>query len=217
MQNILLIEDEKKMREFIKFFLEKESYKVVEAENGQEGVDKFSKEDFQLVIMDLMMPVMGGFEACAKIRETSEVPVIMLTAVDREYEHIKGYNVGVDAYVTKPFKINVLLAKVKRILGKSLVSHEMIHSLQLNRYSREIHVEGNLIKMTPKEYDLLLYMVDNKGIALSREQMLTEIWGYDFEGGIRVVDNHIKKLRGKLLGFSTFIKTVSGFGYKVEV
>lgn len=217
MKNILIVDDEKKMREFMSFFLSREGYQVYEAEDGEMAVKIMKELNINLLIIDLMMPKMDGFQACEAIRKFSSAPIIMLTAVEGEHEHIRGYQVGVDDYITKPIKVNILLAKINRILGKYDDGFTQYNELRINMDSREIYVENQMIDLTPKLYDLLVYMLDNKNIVLSREQILDIVWGIDFEGGTRVVDNHIKKLRNKLKPFSESIKTVIGFGYKLEV
>ena len=217
MKTILVVDDEKKIREFITFFLKKEGYHIIEADNGYDGVKHIQEEEVDLVILDLMMPLMDGFEVCEAIRKFSSIPVIMLTAVEGEHEHVKGYEVGVDDYITKPFKINILLAKINRILGKKDQGFEMFHELKINSSSRQVMILNQKIELAPKEFDLLMYLITNRNQVLSRDQILDNVWGFDFEGGTRVVDNHIKKLRSKLNPFSQRIKTVINSGYKVEV
>ncbi|MCH4886545.1 response regulator transcription factor [Acidaminobacter sp. JC074] len=217
MRKILVVDDENKIREFICFFLNKEGYETVEASNGSEALDLMKNENFDLVILDLMMPIMNGFETCLELRKFSSIPVIMLTAVEGENDHIRGYDVGVDDYITKPFKMKILMAKINRILGKSLQGFEQYDSLKINPSSMEVMVLDQMIELAPKEFDLLYYLISNKNIVLTRDQILDRVWGFDFEGGTRVVDNHIKKLRNKLQPFSDKIKTVIGHGYKLEV
>lgn len=216
MNTILLVDDEKKIREFIRFFLEREGYQIIEASDGSEAVSCLRENEVALVILDLLMPKMNGFEACEIMRTFSDVPILMLTAVEGEQDHIDGYAAGADDYITKPFKIKILLAKINRILGKKNQGFLQIRELKINFESQRVMVEEIEVVLAPKEYELLEYMVVNKNMVLSREQILKSVWGYDFEGGTRVVDNHIKKLRGKLDSFSKRIKTVIGSGYKVE-
>lgn len=217
MYKILVVDDEKKMREFMSFFIKKDGYDVIEAKNGKDAVEIVRNQDISLVLLDLMMPEMDGFEACKKIRAFSSVPVIMITAVGGENEHINGYQIGVDDYITKPFKTNILMAKINRILGKSMQGFKQYDTLKINEFSMEILIEDHAVELAPKEYDLLVYMIENKNQVLSRNQILDYIWGFEFEGGTRVVDNHIKKLRHKLNPFSENIKTVINHGYKLEV
>ncbi|BES64370.1 response regulator transcription factor [Gottschalkiaceae bacterium SANA] len=216
MKAILVADDEKKIREFIRFFLEREGYSVIEASNGKEAVACLREKEVSLIILDLLMPEMNGFEACESIRTFSDVPILMLTAVEGEQDHIDGYTAGADDYITKPFKIKILLAKINRILGKNNQGFLQVQELKINFESKQVMVEESQVVLAPKEYELLEYMVANKNIVLSRERILEYVWGYDFEGGTRVVDNHIKKLRGKLDSFSRRIKTVVGSGYKIE-
>ncbi|GAA0177597.1 response regulator transcription factor [Clostridium sediminicola] len=220
-KSILVVEDESKMREFISLYIRKEGYKVIEAYNGEVAVEEFKKNKIDLIILDVMMPKLNGFEVCKMIREKSKVPIIILTAIEEEMNHIKGYELGADDYVTKPFKVKILIAKVKRILER--ISEEINNKvfiydeLKIDLDGREVFVNEKRIKLAPKEFELLKYLLINKGIALSREQILQKVWGYDFEGETRVVDNHIKKLRNKLENYAVYIETVISIGYKFEV
>ncbi|MCT4663322.1 MAG: response regulator transcription factor [Tissierellales bacterium] len=220
-KNILVVEDESRMREFIGLYLRKEGYNVVEAENGEVALEKFREFEIDLVVLDIMMPKLGGFEVCKSIREDSNIPIIILTAIEAENDHIKGYELGADDYVTKPFKIKILLAKIKRFVEKS--SNETnkkifeYKSLKVDLDGREVFVNDESMKLAPKEFELLAYLIMNHGIALSRDQILENVWGYDFEGESRVVDNHIKKLRSKLGLYSKLIQTMISIGYKFEV
>jgi len=220
-KNILIIEDESKIREFIGIYLRKEGYKVIEAENGEVGLLKFSKTKIDLIVLDIMMPKLNGFEVCKKIRETSDVPIIILTAIEEEQDHIYGYEIGADDYVTKPFKVKILIAKIKRQLEKNKdVSNKIIYiydELKIDLDGREVYISDEIIKLAPKEFELLAYLLINKGIALNRNQILEHVWGYDFEGETRVVDNHIKKLRNKFGKYSDLIQTIISIGYKFEV
>ena len=217
MGKILIVDDEKKIREFISFFLKREGYKVLEAGNGKEALKMIDEENISLIILDYLMPIMNGFEVCEKIRKFSDIPIIMLTAVEGEQNHIDGYNKGVDDYITKPFKTNILIAKIKRIIAKNNKNIIRIGLLRVEVDKKSVFADNNKIALSPKEYDLFEYMIINKNIALSREKILEAIWGYDYEGGERVVDNHIKKLRNKLGAYCNNIKTVVGYGYMVEV
>jgi DNA-binding response OmpR family regulator len=168
-----------------------------------------------------MMPIIDGFQVCSEIRKISQVPIIILTAIEEENQQVKGYEIGADDYVTKPFKINILMAKVKRIIGKidmeSGGNREEFGGLIIDFKGRSVEVDGQTLKLAPKEYELLEYLIKNKSIALSREKILDNVWGYDFVGETRVVDNHIKKLRSKLGNYSKYIATVMSVGYKFEV
>lgn len=221
MKNILVVEDENRMREFIALFLRREGYNVIEAENGMIALEKFKSEDIDLIVLDIMMPIIDGFQVCSEIRKISQVPIIILTAIEEENQQVKGYEIGADDYVTKPFKINILMAKVKRIIGKidmeSGGNREEFGGLIIDFKGRSVEVDGETLKLAPKEYELLEYLIRNKNIALSREKILDNVWGYDFVGETRVVDNHIKKLRSKLGNYSKYIATVMSVGYKFEV
>lgn len=217
MYKVLVVDDERKIREFISFFLKKEGYEVIEASNGLEAINILKEQTVDLVLLDLMMPILNGFEASKEIRTFSNVPIIMLTAVEGEADHIEGYEAGVDDYITKPFKMPILMAKLKRLFSDKRIKNLYINSLKIDTDSREVSLEDEKIQLAPKEYDLLVYMIENKNIVLSRDQLLEAVWGFDFEGGTRVVDNHIKKLRSNLGAFSASIVTVTGIGYKIEV
>lgn len=215
---ILMIEDDNKLREFITIYLKKEGYTVVEAINGEEGLAKFSN-DIDLVLLDIMMPKLNGFEVCKGIRDKSDVPIIFLTAMASDDYHVEGYELGADDYVTKPFKSKILIAKIKRLLQKNHkdVDHLQFGVINLDTLGHSISVNGQVIDFAPREYNLLTYLMTHEKQALSREQLLIHVWGYDFEGEGRVVDNHIKKIRKKLGHASAYIKTVKGVGYKFEV
>ena len=220
-KNILVVEDEGKMREFICLYLRKEGYNVIEGYNGEVGLEKFNENKIDLIVLDVMMPKLDGFEVCKRIREKSKVPIIILTAIEKEMDQVKGYELGADDYVTKPFKVKILIAKIRRLFerleeetDKRVIIYE---NLRIDFEGREIFINGRQIKLAPKEFDLLEYLVINKGIAVSRSKILENVWGYDFEGETRVVDNHIKKLRSKLEAYAMYIETVISVGYKFEV
>lgn len=218
---ILVVEDESKIREFISLYLRKEGYKVIQADNGEAGVEKFKENKIDLIVLDIMMPKLNGFEVCKKIREKSKVPIIMLTAIEEERDHVKGYELGADDYVTKPFKVKILIAKIKRLFERIREENDkkafVYDKLKIDMDGREVFINGSKIKLAPKEFELLKYLIINKGIVLTRNQILENVWGYDFEGETRVVDNHIKKLRNKLENYSMLIETVISVGYKFEV
>lgn len=223
---VLIVEDEAKIREFVALFIKKEGHEIIEAEDGQQGIELFENSQFDLVLLDIMMPKVNGFQVCKKIRETSSVPIIILTAIEEDSDQIKGYELGADDYVLKPFKIQILMAKVRRLLkAREERSMKLNASDKVFKYEallidfsvRKAYVNNTYIKMTPKEFDLLEYLVMNKGLSLSRDKLLEFVWGYDFEGGSRVVDNHIKKLRNKLSKYGHCIETVVSIGYRFVI
>lgn len=219
-RSILVVEDESKIREFICLYLRKEGYKVIEACDGEIALKIFNENTVDLIVLDIMMPVFNGFHVCKKIREKSKLPIIILTAIEEEWDQIRGYELGADDYVTKPFKVKILLAKIKRLLEKIEEENTNVFiydRLRVDLGARDLFIDEIKVKLAPKEFDLLEYLIINRGIALSRNQILENVWGYDFQGDIRVVDNHVKKLRSKLENYSTFIQTVVSVGYKFEV
>ncbi len=220
-ENILVVEDESKMREFISLYLRNAGYKVIEADTGEAAIEKFEANKVELIVLDIMMPKLDGFQVCKRIREKSKVPIIILTAIEEEMDQVKGYELGADDYVTKPFKIKILIAKVKRLIERIKEETDkrviVYQELKVDIDGREVWINNRQIRLAPKEFKLLEYLVINRGIAISRNQILEQVWGYDFEGETRVVDNHIKKLRNKLENYSTCIKTVISVGYKFEV
>ena len=225
MQRILIVDDEAKIRELIKKYAEFEGYEVKEASNGMEAYVSCKNNEFDLIIMDIMMPELDGFSACKKIREFSNVPVIMLSARGEEYDKIHGFELGIDDYVVKPFSPKELMYRVSAVLKraggepKSEKQEKDIfkqEELTVDFTGRMVFVNDILIDMTPKEYDLLFYMVKNRGIALTREKLITDVWGYDFYGDDRTLDTHIKLLRKSLGECSRFIVTLRGVGYRFE-
>lgn len=216
--NILVVDDEKLIRNVIKDYLEHEGMEVHEAENGHVALRVFKEEKIDLVILDIMMPEMDGFEALKEIRKLSEVPVIMLTAMKEEIDKLHSFDMGVDDYVTKPFSPRELTARVKAILKRNGKIKETYtyKGLEIDYKGRKVTIDGKELELTPKEYEILTYFIDNKGIALSREQLLNVIWGYDFYGDDRTVDTHIKMLRRSLGNYRDLIRTVRGMGYKYE-
>jgi DNA-binding response OmpR family regulator len=222
-KTILIVEDEKRMRKLLSDYFRKENYNIIEAEDGKEALEKFLTSKIDLIILDIMMPNIDGFSVCKYIRQKSDVPIILLTAKSEEDDKITGFELGADEYVTKPFSPKVLVARVKTLLkrvdgtlGKA-EGIEEFDGLKINFLSREVFVDDLRINLSPKEFDLLAYMVKNKGIALSRNKLLDNIWGYDYYGDLRTVDTHIKRLREKLKHKSKIICTVRGSGYKFEV
>ncbi len=215
---ILVVDDEELIRNVIKEYLMMENYTVDEAGDGQEAIEKAKNNDYNLIIMDIMMPKMDGYQACKEIKKTKDVPFIMLSARSEEYDKLIGFDLGIDDYVTKPFSPKELVARVKAILKRNTTDTYTykFEGLTINDLAHEVRVDDKKINLTPKEYDLLKYLVTNKNIALSREQLLTNIWGYDFFGDDRTIDTHIKTLRNSLGKYRKFIVTVRAIGYKFE-
>ncbi len=222
MDKILIVDDEDKIREVLKEYAEFEGYEVIEARDGMEAVNLCKSMDFDLIVMDIMMPKLDGYSTVKEIRKHKDIPVLMLSARGEEYDKLFGFEIGVDDYVTKPFSPKEVMARIKVIINRNKNSEAknkklVIDGLEIDFDGRNVYVDGNKADMTPKEYDLLFYMVKNKNIALSREKLLNEIWGYDFFGDDRTVDTHIKMLRSSLGPYRDFIVTLRGLGYKFEL
>lgn len=222
MKSILIVEDEIRIRFLLRDYFSKEkTFTVYEAENGLEALEIFKEKKIDLIILDIMMPVMDGLTTLKKIREVSTVPVILLTAKGQEEDKLQGYDYGADDYMTKPFSPNVLVAKVKALLKRTREevdsSTQEFNGLSINKLSREVKVNGEALSLSPKEYELLVYLITNEGVALSRDNILDNVWGLDYYGDIRTVDTNVKRLREKLLDKSNYIVTVRGSGYKFEV
>ncbi len=221
MPAILIVDDEQKMREFVALFLRSSKYTVFEAADGRTALNILSKETIDLIVLDIMLPDISGFDLCSQIRVKSSVPIIFLTALaDEEYQMI-GYRVEGDDYITKPFNASILLAKIQRILQRCAPSNARSDTLafrgiKLEISSRRVTLDGKPLQLTPKEFDLLLALMQNRGKVLTRTFLLETIWGYSFAGDSRVVDSHIKKLRSKVSPYSSNIKTVISIGYKLE-
>lgn len=219
-KSILIVEDELRIRFLLRDYLIKDNFNVFEASNGQEGLFMISSQKIDLVLLDIMMPVMDGLTMLEKLREVSTVPVILLTAKGEEEDKLQGYDYGADDYITKPFSPKVLMAKVKALLKRTRndvdSSSQEFNGLTINKLSHEVKVHGNEISLSPKEYELLTYLITNEGITLSRDNILDNVWGLDYYGDIRTVDTNIKRLREKLLDKSSLIVTVRGSGYKFE-
>ncbi|WP_088041023.1 response regulator transcription factor [Bacillus sp. EAC] len=219
---VLLIEDETRLREIVKEYFENDDFTVIEAADGVEGFKKFNENVVDLIILDLMLPKMDGWEVCKLIREKSDVPIIMITARSEEEDQLLGFELGTDEYVTKPFSPKILVAKAKSVLRRTLDNKEdetdskTICGITINFSSRTADVNGEELQLTHKEFELLQYLIENKGIVLTRDQLLNNIWGYDYFGDGRTVDTHIKKLRHKLGEKSKHITTVIRVGYKFE-
>lgn len=218
--NILIADDEVRIRKLLADFLRKDGYMVVEANDGEEALEKFSSNKIHLIILDVMMPKMDGWEALTQIRKISSVPVIMLTAKTEEYYQLNSFRLGVDDYVPKPFSPGVLMARVTALLRRSGAinnSKKVFGALVIDDAARKVTLNGEAIDLTPKEYDMLNFLASNSGIALSREQILNSVWSFDYFGDLRTVDTHIKQLRSKLGDFADKICTVRGIGYRFEV
>ena len=216
---VLVVDDEIGIREVIKEYCINENYEVYEAENGLEALEVLEKEkDIDIIVLDIMMPKMDGYTTLAEIRNHYDIPVIMLSARADEYDKLQSFNLGVDDYVTKPFSPRELIARIKAVIGrnKTNVEEYKYKNLKIDYLGHSVFVDEKEIKITPKEYELLCYFIKNKGIALSRETLLSKIWGYDFFGDDRTVDTHIKMLRNSLGEYRDLIKTVRGVGYKYE-
>lgn len=219
---VLVIEDEKNIRKIIVDYFKAEGYTVIEGENGKVGLELFDSEEVDLVILDVMMPEIDGWTVCRRIRKHSEVPIIMLTARTDEDDELMGFELKADDYVKKPFSPAILVARAKLLLTKKRVgdtNEEKItrEDLSIDKGSREVCVDNQLIELTTKEFDILTYLVENENRVFSRDQILSHVWGYDFVGDTRIVDNHIKKLRKALGEKSYYIRTIFGVGYKFEV
>ena len=215
---ILVVDDELLIRKVIREYLESENYKVLEAENGLDALRVLSSNKVNLIILDIMMPKMDGFACLEEIRKTKDIPVIMLSAMKEETDKLNSFNLGVDDYVTKPFSPKELIARVKAHL-KRTVNNEEVYTykdLIVDYRGRKVTINGKSVSLTPKEYELLTYFIKNKGIALSREQLLNSVWDYDYYGDDRTVDTHIKMLRKNLGLYRDLIKTVREVGYKYE-
>ncbi|WP_010252297.1 response regulator transcription factor [Acetivibrio cellulolyticus] len=218
---ILIADDEARMRKLLSDFLKKEGFQVLEAKNGKEALDIFnSDQSIDLIILDIMMPELDGWSVCRQIRKSSRVPVIMLTARSDESDELFGFDLGADEYITKPFSPMILVARVQALLrrsGNAEYSTKLFDGLEINEIGRDVYIDGVKLDLSPKEFELLVFLADNKGIALSRDQILNSVWDYDYFGDARTVDTHIKKLRLKLGDKGDFIQTVRGLGYKFEV
>lgn len=219
---ILVVDDESRMRKLVKDFLVREGYEVLEAGDGMEAMDVFyADKDIALVILDVMMPKMDGWQVCREIRETSKVPIIMLTARSEERDELQGFDLGVDEYISKPFSPKILVARVeailRRTLGKAAGDVTDAGGIVVDKAAHIVKIDGKAIDLSFKEFELLTYFIDNAGLALSREKILNNVWNYDYFGDARTIDTHVKKLRSKLGDKGDYIKTIWGMGYKFEV
>jgi DNA-binding response OmpR family regulator len=220
---IMVVDDEARMRKLVKDFLVRKDFEVLEAGDGEEALDLFYKnKEIALIILDVMMPKMNGWEVVKEVRETSKIPIIMLTAKGDETDELQGFELGVDEYISKPFSPKILVARVEAILrrtnklGAENASLEM-GGIVLDAAAHQVTIDGNQIELSYKEFELLNYFMENSGIALSREKILDSVWNYDYFGDARTIDTHVKKLRSKMGEKGDYIKTIWGMGYKFEV
>ncbi len=219
---ILVVDDESRMRKLVNDFLSKKGYEVIEAADGEEAVERFYMEkDIALIILDIMMPKMDGWQVCREIRKESRVPIVMLTAKSEEHDELLGFELGVDEYISKPFSPKILVARVDALLRRTnrLDTAEVVEAgnILIDKAAHQVKVNGENIDLSFKEFELLVYFVENKGIALSREKILNNVWNYDYFGDARTIDTHVKKLRSKLGNCGEYIKTIWGMGYKFEI
>lgn len=217
---VLVVDDETRMRKLVKDFLIKSGYFVIEAGNGCEAMEQFYiNKDIALIILDVMMPQMDGWEVCKEVRSTSKVPIIMLTARSDERDELRGFELGVDEYISKPFSPKILVARVEAILRRSQNKEDNVlefAGIRLDRNAHMVVIDGENIELSYKEFELLTYFMENKGLALSREKILNNVWNYDYFGDARTIDTHVKKLRNKMGEKGNLIKTIWGLGYKLE-
>lgn len=222
MFKILVVDDEEKIREVIREYAEFEGHTVVEARDSVEAINICKKEDFDVIVMDIMMPKLDGFSAYKEIRKMKDIPVLMLSARGEEYDKLFGFEIGIDDYVVKPFSPKEVMARLNVIVNRNAEAKYKnnqkfkFDGLEIDMVGRNVYVDGKKIEMTPKEYDLLFYLVKNRDIALSRDRILNEVWGFDFFGDDRTVDTHIKMIRNSIGIYRNFIVTLRGFGYKFE-
>lgn len=223
MYKILVVDDEENIREVLKEYAEFEGHQVDEASDGMQAIELAKKNDYDVIIMDVMMPRLDGYSACKEIRKFKQTPVLMLSARGEEYDKLFGFELGIDDYVVKPFspkevmaRINVIVKRNSAAQSSAAAEIERFEGLEINFTSRDVIIDGEKATLTPKEYDLLFYLVRNKNIALTRNKLLEEVWGYDFFGDDRTIDTHIKMLRNNLGPYRKFIVTLRGLGYKFE-
>lgn len=216
---LLIVDDEEMIRKLVQKYALREGYEVLEAKNGIEAIEVALKEDVDFIVMDVMMPMMDGFKAYQKISETKDIPVIFLTALNEEYNRIYGFDLGADDYVSKPFSVNELMRRIKAILrrnrsgGNDVIA---VEGLLINKTAHQVTIEGKPVSLSLKEYDLLLYLAENRGIALTRESILEKVWGYDYFKDDRTLDTHVKLLRKSLGAYAKYITTIRGVGYRFE-
>lgn len=218
---ILVVDDESRMRKLVRDFLVKNNFDVLEAEDGEQAVDIFfQKKDIALIVLDVMMPKMDGWQVCKEIRAYSKVPIIMLTARSDERDELQGFELGVDEYISKPFSPKILVARIEAILRRTnqMENAEVLEcgGIRVDKAAHQVIIDGQEIELSYKEFELLIYFIENRGIALSREKILNNVWNYDYFGDARTIDTHVKKLRSKLGEKGEMIKTIWGVGYKLE-
>lgn len=219
---VLVVDDESRMRKLVNDFLSRKNYEVIEAGDGEEAIDKFyDDKDIALIILDVMMPKMDGWEVCRQIRKNSKVPIIMLTAKGEENDELTGFDCGADEYISKPFSPKILTARVDALVRRAyqIDSSEVVEigGIEIDKAAHQVKIDGQEIELSYKEFELLSYFVENKGIALSREKILNNVWNYDYFGDARTIDTHVKKLRKKMGEKGDCIRTIWGMGYKFEV
>lgn len=218
---VMVVDDEARMRKLVRDFLEKKNYTVIEAADGEEAVERFFREkDIALILLDVMMPEMDGWQVVREIRQYSKVPIIMLTARGDERDELLGFNLGVDEYISKPFSPKILVARVDAVLRRSgaVGTGDVLESagIRIDKTAHQVTIDGREVELSFKEFELLSYFVENKGIALSREKILNAVWNYDYFGDARTIDTHVKKLRSKMGAKGNLIKTIWGMGYKFD-
>ncbi len=227
MYNILVVDDEVRIRSIIKKYAEFEGHSVTEAGDGMQAVHLCRKQNFDIIIMDIMMPELDGFSACRQIKKVSDTPIIMLSARGEEYDKINGFELGIDDYVVKPFSPKELMLRIEAVMKRVRAGVKQTKEnnvvieldgggLRADITARIVYIDGERVDMSPKEYDLFFYMLDNRNIALSREKLISEVWGYDFFGDVRTLDTHIKLLRKSLGRYAEYIVTLRGVGYRFE-
>lgn len=219
---ILVVDDESRMRKLVKDFLVKNNFDVVEAEDGEQALNVFyADKNISLIILDIMMPKINGWDVCREIRESSKVPIIMLTAKGEESDELQGFDLGVDEYISKPFSPKILVARVEAILrrtsGRGMGDVIETGGIMIDKAAHKVTIDGKDVELSFKEFELLTYFIENAGIALSREKILNHVWNYDYFGDARTIDTHVKKLRSKLGKKGEYIRTIWGMGYKFEV
>lgn len=218
---VLVVDDESRMRKLVSDFLVRNGFTVVEAGDGEEAIDIFFQDkNIALIILDVMMPKMDGWQVCREIRKHSKVPIIMLTAKGEESDELQGFDLGVDEYISKPFSPKILVARVEAILRRTNAAKSdrmVVNGIVVDKEAHEVTIDGKSIELSFKEFELLVYFMENQGIALSRERILNNVWNYDYFGDARTIDTHVKKLRSKMGEKGDYIKTIWGMGYKFEV
>ncbi len=219
---ILVVDDESRMRKLLKDFLEREGYRVIEAADGLEAMERFYEDkEIALLILDVMMPNMDGWQVCREVRQSSKVPIIMLTARSEERDELQGFELGVDEYISKPFSPKILVARAEAVLRRAhaLDAEQTLNAggISVDKSAHQVKIDGTETELSYKEFELLTYFIENQGIALSREKILNNVWNYDYFGDARTIDTHVKKLRNKLGDKGNYIKTIWGMGYKFEV